>query len=168
MEVFAIVNGYHGRYLVSNMGRMMCRSRSGLGYVEMRGWLDVRGYRKVDLCGKSVSVHRIVAEHFIPNPDNKYSVNHKNEIKTDNRVENLEWLTLAENTAYGTRNERAAKSREKPICRISKKTGEILQRYPCLKAAVADGYNHSAVSQCANGVRLKSSGGYRWEWEVRL
>lgn len=168
MEVFAIVNGYNGRYLISNMGRVLCRARSGLHYVEMTGWIDKYGYIRVELAGDAWLAHRLVALHFVPNPENKYSVNHKNEIKTDNRAENLEWLTLAENTVYGTRNERAAKSREKPILRLSKETGEMLQRYPCLKAAVADGYNHSAVSQCANGGRLKSSGGYRWRWEVRL
>lgn len=166
MEIYVSVKGYNGRYLVSNMGNMKCLSRSGKGYVPMRGWIEGRGYVRVELDGKCIMVHRIVAEHFVPNPDGKETVNHKNEIKTDNRAENLEWMTNAENHNYGTRNQRVAEANKKPILRICKRTGKVLQRYSCLKEAVADGYNHSAVSQCANHGRLKSSGGFRWEWEA--
>lgn len=166
MEIFVPVQGYNGRYLISNKGNMKCLARSRKnGYVPMGGWVDKYGYRRVELNGDNVLVHRLVAIHFIPNPHNKYSVNHKNENKLDNRVENLEWLTLAENTNYGTRNARAAKALNKPILRISKETGEVLQRYSSLKDAVTEGYNHSAVSRVANGMGLKSSGGFLWRWE---
>jgi hypothetical protein len=167
MEIYVPVKGTNGKYMVSNMGNMKCLSRNRKEYVLMKPSLDKRGYARVDLYGvrRSVLVHRIVAEHFIPNPEHKATVNHKNEIKTDNRVENLEWLTNTENHNYGTRNARVAKGQEKPILRISKETGEVLQRYPSLKAAVADGFNHAGISICANGGRLKSSGGYRWRWE---
>ena len=165
MEIYVPVNGYNGRYLVSNMGNMKCLSRKGDRYVPMRGWVEGRGYRRVELEGDMWLVHRLVALHFIPNPDGKETVNHKNENKLDNRVENLEWMTNSENHNYGTRNLRVAMAHEKPILRICKRTGKVLQRYPSLKAAVADGYSHSAVSQCANHGRLKSSGGFRWEWE---
>ncbi len=167
MEVYVPVNGTRGHYLVSNMGNMKCLSRSGNDYLPMTPMQDKRGYLRVDLYGvkRGVLVHRLVAEHFVPNPCAKETVNHKNEIKTDNRADNLEWLTNAENHNYGTRNARVGKSLEKPILRICISTGKVLQRYPCLKAAVADGYNHSAVSRCANGIKLKSSGGFRWQWE---
>lgn len=165
MEIYVPVKGYEKRYLVSNKGNMKCRSRSGREYVPLKGWIDHRGYRRVELNGKTALVHRLVALHFIPNPLKKETVNHKNEDKLDNRVENLEWLTNGENHNYGTRNLRVGKALEKPILRISKETGEVLERYPSLKAAVADGYNHSSVSQVANKGRLKSSGGFRWEWE---
>lgn len=165
MEVYVPVTGYNSRYLVSNEGNVMCLSRSKDKYVLMNGWVDYRGYRRVELNGEQHLIHRLVALHFIPNPNNKETVNHKNENKLDNRVENLEWLTNTENHNYGTRNARVGKALEKPILRISKLTGEILQRYPCLKAAVAEGYDHSSVSRCANGKGLKSSGGFIWRWE---
>lgn len=166
MEIFVPVKGYEKRYFISNKGNMKCLSRSGKEFVFLKGRVDHRGYRRVELDGKMALVHRLVAQHFIPNPFEKGTVNHKNENKLDNRVENLEWLTNGENHNYGTRNIRVAKALQKPILRISKNTGEVLERYPSLKAAVADGYNHSAVSRCANGVGgLKSSGGFRWEWE---
>lgn len=164
MEIYVPVNGYDGRYLVSNKGNMMCLSRKGDRYVPLRGWVDGRGYRRVELDCEMRFVHRLVAQHFIPNPLHKETVNHINENKLDNRVENLEWLTSAENHNYGTRNTRTGKSLEKPILRISMRTGAVLQQYPCLKAAVADGYNHSSVSRCANGKGLKSSGGFIWKW----
>lgn len=165
MEIYVFVRGYGKRYLISNRGNMKCLSRDHKSYVPLRGWIDERGYRRVELDNEMRLVHRLVALHFIPNPLNKETVNHKNENKLDNRVENLEWMTNAENHNYGTRNERVGKALQKPILRVSVETGLVLERYPCLKAAVAEGFNHSSVSRCANGKGLKSSGGFAWRWE---
>lgn len=164
-EIYVPIKGYEDKYLVSNMGNVKSIPHLYRRHErKLKPWKDGRGYLCVELNGKTFSVHRLVATHFIQNPENKRTVNHKNEDKTDNRVENLEWATDSENVNYGTRNERMAQANMKPILRISKETGEILERYPCLKAAVAGGFNHSAVSQVANMGRLKSSGGYIWRW----
>lgn len=98
MEVYVPVKGANGRYLVSNMGNMKCLSRSGNDYIPMTPMQDRRGYLRVDLHGvkRGALVHRLVVERFVPNPCAKETVNHKNESKTDNRADNLEWLTIAE------------------------------------------------------------------------
>lgn len=70
------------------------------------------GYLDFNCNGKTTLAHRFVAEAFIPNPQNLPCVNHKNENKTDNRVENLEWCDYEYNMNYGTRNKRIAKSQK--------------------------------------------------------
>ena len=96
-------------FLISNDGRLYNIKTKRL----LKPRLNKTGYLKYHLSvnGKryNISAHRLVAIAFIPNPENKATVNHKNEDKTDNRVENLEWMTNAEQNVYGTRLERARK-----------------------------------------------------------
>lgn len=165
-EIFVEVKGYDGKYLVSNQGNMKTRSRyDKTKYILLKGWKEGHGYIRVELNGKPHMVHRIVAEHFIPNPHNKETVNHKNEVKDDNRVENLEWMTKAENNNYGTRNARTGKALEKPILKVNPQTGEILKRYSRCLDVVKDGFNKGSVGRCANNHGLKTTGGYAWKWE---
>lgn len=165
-EFFVEVKGYGGQYLVSNMGNMKTRSRyNPKEYIPLKGWKCSRGYIRVELSHRPVMVHRIVAEHFVPNPLNKATVNHKNEIKDDNRADNLEWMTNEENHNYGTRNQRAGKALQKPILQISLKTGEVLKRYNSCKDVQKDGFNKGSVGRCANNHGLSTSGGYAWRWD---
>lgn len=107
MEIWKEVKGFEKRYEISSLGRL----RSIKSDKILTGCVTIWGYKRYQLCRghgkkdhKLISAHRIVAEHFIDNPENKSCVNHINGIKLDNRVENLEWCTYSENIqhAYDT------------------------------------------------------------------
>jgi hypothetical protein len=102
-ERWAEIEGYNGDYEVSTHGRVMSFKRDAGGRL-MSLRTNTCGYLIVDLCAncerKSIRVHRLAAEAFIHNPDNKPQVNHINGVKTDNRLENLEWATSSENVQH--------------------------------------------------------------------
>ena len=108
MGFFKPIDGYDGLYLISDCGEVYSNIRHKI----LSPKVSNTGYCRITLCGrdgvhKTYPIHRLVASAFIPNPLGKPTVNHKNEIKSDNRVENLEWATMAEQNAYGTRTARA-------------------------------------------------------------
>ncbi len=111
------VKGYEGIYKVSSAGQVKSLERwslrRGRKYQKLKErpikiWKDTRGYPQLYLCreGKKspVSVHRLVAIAFIPNPEGKRTVNHKNGKVDDNRVLNLEWMSQSENNQHAHDN----------------------------------------------------------------
>lgn len=114
-EVWKDIKGYEGLYMVSSFGNVKSLNyrRSGIAK-NLKLKNTTNGYKAVILAKegkhKDRMVHRLVAEAFIPNPKNLPQVNHKDEDKHNNRVENLEWCTAKYNSNYGTGKERMAKS----------------------------------------------------------
>ena len=110
---FIVINGEKTNYMVSNLGRV---ENINTGYV-LAPIMNRDGYLLVRLSNKGKQknylIHRLVAIAFLPNPDNLPQINHINEVKTDNRLINLEWCTNEYNINYGTRTERALETMRK-------------------------------------------------------
>lgn len=141
--------------------------------------LDTKGYPCVKVAGKKVAVHILVAKAFIPNPYNKDTVNHKNENRTDNRVENLEWMTDYENNRYGshaaeTKRVRAANGEydkakvfgAKAVIQYDLEGNKIAEFESCAAAAKATGGSSDGISLVARG-KQRTSGGFIWKFKFK-
>ena len=142
-EIWKDIPEYEGLYQVSNLGRV-----KSLIYGKeriMKLSKDKDGYLQVQLSKKGKiklkKVHRLVAEAFIDNPESKPQVNHINEIKTDNRVENLEWCTGSENMLHAIRKGLLLSangfddSQSIAVSMYDKTTGELLKEFGSLREA---------------------------------
>lgn len=115
MEIWKPIKGYEGLYEISSFGNVRSLRRNTTNGKIIKSQKTKTGYYRVGLCKngklKHYFVHRLVAKAFILNPDNLPQVNHKNECKTDNNVDNLEWCSMLYNVRYGTGIERQTKAR---------------------------------------------------------
>ena len=165
-ETWKSVVGYEGLYEVSDLGRVRSLKfgkEKILKPGKAHGGYLVIGIRK-DGQRKFLLVHRLVAESFIPNPQGFKTVNHKDEVKTNNVASNLEWMSMKDNINYGTHNKRSAEKRSKQVQMFDKSTGELLATFPSLMEVVrVTGINQSNISQCCKG-KLKSAGGFLWQY----
>lgn len=179
-EIWKDIEGYEGLYQVSNKGRVKRLASyisNGKGeYFKEEHVLSLgknkQGYCQVGLSKnnkiKSFRVHRLVAKAFIHNPQNKKEVNHINELKDDNRVENLEWCTSSENSRHGTRNERITKTKrkngafyERSVIQVDAKTGEYIRKWKSISDAEKAGFDSGHISACCKK-KLRTHKGYKW------
>lgn len=141
---------------------------------KLRGAIDGAGYLTVNLCKnrtqKTYTVHRLVAEAFIPNPQNLPQVNHKDECKSNNRVDNLEFCDCRYNMLYSGNHlkgcKAAVKVNSKPILQYTL-DGEFVKEYPSItEASRQTGIWHSNISNCCNGHKNYShAGNYKWRYK---
>ena len=176
-EIWKDIEGWEGKYQVSNMGNVKSLERTvwnGRGYFKtseriLKPGKDRDGYLIVQLSKegkvKACKVHRLVSQAFIPNPDNLPQVNHIDENKENNHVDNLEWVTCRENANHGTRNQRVAEKESKPIIGIDKVTGLIVEFQSAREAERQLGINNSSIIKCCKGKRYKSCGGFQWYYK---
>lgn len=169
-EIWKDIPGFE-EYQVSSLGRV----RSLKGTIRVLSQSKSSRYCQVTLFREGErhyrKIHRLVAEAFIPNPDNLPCVNHKNEDKTDNRVENLEWCDAKYNNNYGYRSMKMALSLSGKDIPLKYKAieqldldGNIVHTYQAIKQVVDYGYNQSTICNCCKG-RTKTAYGFYWRYK---
>ena len=165
-EIWRDIEGYEGLYQISNKGRV--KSLKWGKERILKSGLTGSGYYSIILCNDGVKkrfhLHRLVAQAFIPNLENKPQVNHKDENKKNNCVENLEWATAKENSNYGTRNERVGDSHSKPILQYSKSCDFIREWKSASEVERVSGIYHGNITKCCKDKR-KSAGGFVWQYK---
>ena len=183
-EYWKPVVGYEGLYEVSNWGRVkslkkLVKSHNKWGecYITinekiLKKRIDKYGYERVMLYkhGKSKlkQVHRLVAEAFIDNPDNLPQVNHKDEDKLNNNVDNLEFCSVLYNNTYNERHKKIAEKningkKSKPVLQYDLE-GNFIKEWKSVAECGRNGYNYGNVAACCRG-ELKTYKGFIWRYK---
>ena len=171
VEIWKDIKGFEGLYQISNFGNVKSLARkvnNGKGIYTrqervMTGEIDKYGYHQVCLRingkGKKYKVHRLVAEAFIPNPNNLPEINHKDENKLNNNVDNLEWCTPKYNINYGTARQRMVETMPKRTVLQYSLDGEFIAEHESINAAArAINGRTGNIYNCCVGQYTKTQG----------
>lgn len=173
-EIWRPIKGYEGLYEVSNYGKVkslinfehknrhrtekILKPHYNNGYLSVALY-DFEGNKKLYL------IHRLVAETFIPNYENKTTVNHKDENKSNNYVGNLEWATMLEQNLYGTRIDRARQKLYKKVIQLDKNGNKIKLWDSILEAETKLNISKGKITCCCQKqYGRKTAGGYVWRY----
>ena len=164
-EKWKSIAGFEEHYEVSNMGNV----RNVVTGRCLSLKKDKDGYLQVGLSASGVchtkKVHRLVADAFIPNPLNLPTVNHINEIKSDNSIENLEWASYYRQIHHGTRDDRARQAIASEAVIQMDVSGNIVNRYESVRLAAKEmGRKPESLIDCIKG-RKKMCAGFFWAYE---
>ena len=183
MENWKDIENYEGLYQISDCGRVKSLARdiycqNGTFHHHMEEKILVQriekhGYARVNLYlngeSKTMKVHRLVAEAFIPNPENKPQVNHKDENPLNNCVDNLEWCTASYNVNYGTRTARAVQNRRYPKLGNHPRAKQVFcvelnKTFDCAKRVEEElGIWETSIIKVCKG-KGKTAGGFHWKY----
>ena len=176
---------YEGLYQVSNLGRILSLNYRNTGKADLMTPVEnTDGYQIVTLCKngeyKMCYVHRLVAQTFLPNPENKPCINHKIEgekgkkinmvffnedASVDEERTTIDWVTPKEKSSYATRNERISKTMtngklSKRVIQLSL-SGDFIKEWPSTRECGRNGFRHSVVAACCRG-EISHYKGFRW------
>lgn len=196
-EIWKPIKNFEGYYEISNLGNVLSiervieyeyKTKSGLinkrrfkQSKRLKTHINNVGYYTTDFqvnkIKQTVSIHRLIAEAFIPNPENKPTINHKDGIKTNNYIENLEWTTYSENNQHAvdtglrqspwTGKFGINHPLSKPVIQYDKANNKINDFTNAREAERITGINHKHISSCCLGKR-KTHGGYIWKYNVQI
>ena len=174
MEQWQVITEFPN-YSISNLGNVINTLTNKMMKLNIKS-----GYYHIGLTNnnirKTIKVHRLVAIAFIPNPENKPEVNHKDKNKLNNSILNLEWMTHKENMQHKSIGLIYKSNKNRPVLRLNKITGEILEKYNSIEDSGIWCYDNkltcnshngrNAVGNCVNGLS-NSAYGFTWEFEKK-
>lgn len=162
-EIWKEIDGYEN-YMVSTFGRVYNIKKKNI----LKGDIDCWGYHRVQLYNKHGRKHIkrnvLVARAFIPNPNNLPEVNHLDEDKSNNRVDNLKWCTEKENCNHGTRNKRISESKYKVVEMFTTDNIFVAEFNSVKKASEKTGIHANSIGNNCRG-ESKTAGGYIFRYK---
>lgn len=169
-EIWKDIENYYGLYQVSNMGNVKSLNYLHTGKEKiLKPGVGRDGYLRVELCKngkrKTLLIHRLVLMTFAPiNNMDKFDVNHRDENRQNNSLDNLEWCSRSYNINYGTRNQKISK----PVVQLDTTTNKVVNVYCSAWEADRQGFNQSNITQCCKNKFSRPGNniykGYKWQY----